>query len=226
LRAIGFVDLLRIPDKVIQKSVLPALAQVTDSPLSISGVSIIGGDRSSSQEENDTPSGFVEFLVERRFVNGSRGMMIDLFRCARCDDCVRACAAAHDGNPRFVRTGARHRGVMIAHSCMHCHDPICLIGCPSGSIQRAGDDLTVVINDDTCIGCATCADSCPYKNIIMVEIADRTGKPLFDDKSGAPILKATKCDYCIDQLTGPACRYACPHDALHRVNFKSMEEAP
>ena len=43
------------------------------------------------------------FLVEHRFVNGTASMLIDLDRCTRCDDCVRACAVAHDNNPRFVR---------------------------------------------------------------------------------------------------------------------------
>ena len=61
---------------------------------------------------------------------------------------------------------------MIASACMHCTDPVCLIGCPTGAIHRAEDSGTVVIDDNTCIGCATCASNCPYDNIRMVEIRD------------------------------------------------------
>ena len=51
----------------------------------------------------------LEFLVEKRFINGTASMVIDLDRCTRCDDCVRACAAAHDNNPRFLRHGPAPR---------------------------------------------------------------------------------------------------------------------
>ena len=36
------------------------------------------------------------------------------------------------------------------------------------------------------------------------------------------ILEATKCDLCHDQLGGPACQRACPHDALERVDLQSL----
>ncbi len=38
-----------------------------------------------------------------------------------------------------------------------------------------------------------------------------------------PILKATKCDLCVEQITGPACQQACPHGALARVNMNNLE---
>ena len=39
---------------------------------------------------------------------------------------------------------------------------------------------------------------------------------------GAPVMKATKCDLCIDQPGGPACQRACPHDALERVDMRDL----
>ena len=44
-----------------------------------------------------------------------------------------------------------------------------MIGCPTGAIHRESATGVVMINDDTCIGCGTCAASCPYENIRMVE---------------------------------------------------------
>jgi Fe-S-cluster-containing hydrogenase component 2 len=94
-----------------------------------------------------------------------------------------------------------------------------MIGCPTGAIHRSQIGGTVVINDLTCIGCATCASSCPYSNIRMVEINDSKGAALVDSDSGRPILKATKCDLCSTNPGGPACVRACPHGALTRVDF-------
>ena len=165
----------------------------------------------------------LEFLVEERFINGTAAMMINLDRCTRCDDCVRACAATHDNNPRFIRHGKQFGKYMVANACMHCADPVCMIGCPTGAIHRDSLQGQVVINDATCIGCATCATSCPYNNIRMVDIRDKQGNFILDQQTNAPIMKATKCDLCVDQLGGPACQRACPHDALVRVDMQDSQ---
>ncbi|MBT4042948.1 MAG: 4Fe-4S dicluster domain-containing protein, partial [Rhodospirillaceae bacterium] len=142
--------------------------------------------------------------------------------CVRCDDCVVACARAHDNNPRFNRHGLRHDHYMVANACMHCMDPVCMIGCPTGAIHRSSAGGQVVINDMTCIGCATCANSCPYDNIRMVEVRDASGAFIRDTVTKAPIVKATKCDLCLDQPGGPACQRACPRDALKRVDMQDL----
>jgi Fe-S-cluster-containing dehydrogenase component len=112
---------------------------------------------------------------------------------------------------------------MITNACMHCTDPVCLIGCPTGAIHRQEGTGAVVINDGTCIGCATCANSCPYNNIKMVDIRDENGDFVLD-RDGQVITRATKCDLCYDQLTGPACVQACPHDALTRINVRDTKK--
>jgi len=149
-------------------------------------------------------------------------MVIDLDRCTRCDDCVRGCASTHLGNPRFIRHGPTHGRYMFANACMHCADPVCMIGCPTGAIHRSvGGE--VVVNDATCIGCTTCANNCPYDAIRMVEIRDRRGE-LVRDPKGQLHQRATKCDLCLGQSGGPACVRACPHDALRRVDLTSMAQ--
>jgi Fe-S-cluster-containing dehydrogenase component len=108
---------------------------------------------------------------------------------------------------------------MVANACMHCIDPVCMIGCPTGAIGRDEQSGTVRINDRTCIGCGTCANSCPYDAIRMVEIRAPGGAFLVDEATQQPILQATKCDFCAGQLTAPACQHACPHDALVRIDM-------
>ncbi|HEY5226995.1 MAG TPA: 4Fe-4S dicluster domain-containing protein, partial [Opitutaceae bacterium] len=81
----------------------------------------------------------------------------------------------------------------------------------------------IVINDSTCIGCATCATSCPYQNIHMVNIRDGNGSFILDEATQTPIAKATKCDFCVEQIGGPACVNACPHDAMARVDMSDID---
>jgi Fe-S-cluster-containing dehydrogenase component/CRP-like cAMP-binding protein len=220
LRAVGYVDVLMVPTSVMEKIVLPKLAPDRIPP------AILTADTPApapeALETDTVPQEMLEFLGDNRFINGTATMMIDLDRCVRCDDCVRACAATHENNPRFLRHGPQHGSYMVANACMHCIDPVCMIGCPTGAIHRSEAQGQVLINDKTCIGCSTCANSCPYDNIRMVEIRDRDGVFAIDTSTNMPILKATKCDLCIEQLTSPACERACPHDALKRVNMQDL----
>ena len=223
LRAIGYVDILVIPTPIVEQFIAPRfseaeIARLRDEIRREAEVNV----------EQDAEAKFgpemIEFLVEERYVNGTATMLIDLDRCTRCDDCVRACAASHDNNPKFIRHGRVQNGIMVANACMHCVDPVCMIGCPTGAIHREAIGGQVVINDLTCIGCATCANSCPYDNIQMVEIRDRNGTFIVDQRTQTPILKATKCDLCVDQLGGPACVRACPHDALMRADMRDVDQ--
>jgi CRP-like cAMP-binding protein/formate hydrogenlyase subunit 6/NADH:ubiquinone oxidoreductase subunit I len=133
-------------------------------------------------------------------------LVLDLEKCTRCDQCVRACADAHDGVTRLLRDGLRFENYLVATSCRQCKDPRCMVGCPVGSIRRK-DSLEVII-EDWCVGCGLCAENCPYGNITVHQF---TSEP-----EHKPVRKATSCDLCHD-LEEPSCVYACPHDAAHRV---------
>ena len=151
-------------------------------------------------------------------INGKQTMMIDLDRCTGCDECVKACATTHNGLPRFVRNGPQFGPLLFAHACMHCTDPVCMIGCPTGAIARDQDSGVISIDSQTCIGCKTCAESCPYDNIVMVQVRDEKGRAAVDRKTQLPILQASKCDLCHELKTGPSCQNACPHHALFRMD--------
>lgn len=138
-------------------------------------------------------------------------LILDLEKCTRCDQCVKACADAHDGVTRLLRDGVRFDKYLVATSCRQCRDPLCMVGCPVGSIRRR-NSLEVII-EDWCVGCGLCANNCPYGNITVHEF-DRDGKDAGDH---GKVRKATSCDLCHDQAE-PSCVYACPHDAAHRVN--------
>jgi CRP-like cAMP-binding protein/Fe-S-cluster-containing dehydrogenase component len=143
-------------------------------------------------------------------------LVLDLQNCTRCDACVNACADAHDGVTRLVRDGLRFDHYLIATSCRQCRDPLCMVGCPVGSIRRR-NSLEVII-EDWCIGCGLCARNCPYGNINLHPFEVTTDDPEHAGRQKAAIKqKATSCDLCA-HLKEPSCVYACPHDAAHRVD--------
>ncbi|MFK7737705.1 MAG: 4Fe-4S dicluster domain-containing protein [Pirellulaceae bacterium] len=226
LRAIGYVDALCIPKLEVVEHVLPFvrtadLPPLIDSPRYEFGQPVVDAPLDDGTQ---VETGLLEFLVERRLMNGERAMVIDTERCTRCDDCVRACASTHGGTPVFERKGPQYGPWMFAHACMHCEDPVCMIGCPTGAIHRDASSGLVEINDKTCIGCSGCAQSCPYDNIRMVTAQDERGRAKVDQKSGLPILRASKCDLCSSSNSGPACQTACPHDALVRLDLSNPDQ--
>jgi CRP-like cAMP-binding protein/Fe-S-cluster-containing dehydrogenase component len=142
-------------------------------------------------------------------------LILDLEKCTRCDQCVRACADAHDGVTRLVREGLRFDKYLVATSCRQCRDPLCMVGCPVGSIRRR-NSLEIII-EDWCIGCGLCANNCPYGNLTMHPFEVTVPNPAQPSKKMvARQRKATGCDLCVEHEE-PSCVYACPHDAAHRV---------
>jgi len=84
--------------------------------------------------------------------------------------------------------------------CRHCDEPECVKACITGAMQK--DPKTgLVINDaERCIGCWTCILACPYGVIRR----DYTNKKV-----------ASKCDFCLESGSEPACVKNCPNEALY-----------
>ena len=158
----------------------------------------------------------VDQFLNQGLMEAQSLLIMDLDRCTRCDQCVRACADAHDGVSRLIREGLRFDKYLVATSCRQCRDPLCMVGCPVGSIRRR-NSLEVII-EDWCIGCGQCANNCPYGNINMHPFPVELDDPSYPGRRVASVkVKATSCDLCLNHEE-PSCVYACPHDAAHRVN--------
>src|SRR5207237_536427 len=139
LRGIGYTHVLIVPTRVLEQIVLPSLPVSELPPLfprPAPGASSIPIGTPQIEAREKIGADVLEFLTENRFFNGTAAMAIDLDRCTRCDDCVRACASTPDNNPRFLRHGPSSGRFMISNSCMHCEEPVCMIGCPSVSNHR------------------------------------------------------------------------------------------
>ncbi len=162
-------------------------------------------------------SEYVQMAMETGLIHGESVLLIDLSTCTRCDECVRGCADAHGGEPRFIREGQKYHRWLVPTACYQCTDPVCMIDCPTGAITRQVGTLEVTIDPPTCIGCGNCANRCPWGNIVMVE-KEEEKRP-----DGKPIEIATKCDLCLTRPEGPACVQMCPHGSAVRISFKDLD---
>jgi Fe-S-cluster-containing dehydrogenase component/CRP-like cAMP-binding protein len=217
--SVGYGELVRIAARDLRE-VLVAYPEV-EAELwrrTVARIKETGASRADPRQ-----SEFVQFALNKGLVEGNSILVIDLDTCTRCDDCVRACADTHGGQPRFVREGDRYDNLLIAKSCYHCEDPVCLIGCPTGAIRRADVGDVVEIQEPICIGCATCHDNCPYDAIVMQDTGSTWGADALPKAlRGEPRALASKCDLCYTSADGPACVRNCPQHSAFRVS--SIEE--
>lgn len=149
-------------------------------------------------------------------------LVLCLENCVGCGACVVACEDQNDifpekGEPAFRRIyqieDQRDDDAPIQYvsaGCRHCDDSPCLIGCPTGAIYRDERTKAVRIDRDRCIGCHSCALSCPF------------GVPRYDRDD-----RMFKCDMCSDRVKAglkPACVKVCPFGALRYEDPNAIQE--
>jgi CRP-like cAMP-binding protein/Pyruvate/2-oxoacid:ferredoxin oxidoreductase delta subunit len=208
--AVDFVQLVRIKAEDFAK-------MLNDFPEVSAGITEVARARRQMDLEllGRVQQASLSSFLEQELMQGQNLLLLDLNKCTRCDECVKACVATHeDGVTRLIRDGLRFENFLVATSCRACMDPLCMTRCPVGSIRRK-DTLDIVI-EDWCIGCGNCAIDCPYGNINVVQIDPTHGK-----QKAEPRPKAVVCDLCAE-FPEPNCVRACPHDAAIRVEPKSF----
>ena len=153
------------------------------------------------------------------------GFYIESSLCSGCKTCQVACKDKNgldDGRAfrriyevrggGFAEAGKGYVNNVFAYtmsiSCNHCSDPVCVKNCPTTAMTKRREDGVVVVATTKCVGCGTCAWSCPY------------GAPQMNKATG----QMSKCDFCIDlQAKGedPVCVAACP---LNAIKYGPIEE--
>ena len=246
--AMARTEVLEIPlaelgsDPRLQEQIVAAFAAFStadDNPPSIEAVEDLHAMASAEAE------------ITTGIIDGSNLLVMDMDLCVRCGNCSLACHKVH-GQSRLLRRGIsitrpvsigseRTQHVLSPQVCMHCKDPECLTGCPTGSIFRDPRGY-VDIDPATCIGCFDCATQCPYDAITMVP---KNGEPLvtfnligtlrrtFSFSTPPPAqltpaddVVAIKCNLCEHTPLNPpgaprqaySCEENCPTGALLRVN--------
>jgi Fe-S-cluster-containing dehydrogenase component/CRP-like cAMP-binding protein len=220
--------------------------------LAFSGIAIPNEAQAWAESRQPLPVARAqEELIETGLVDATNLLVMDMDLCVRCGNCSMACHQIH-GQSRLVRRGihitrptamrkrASFQSVLAPAVCLHCKDPECLTGCPTGAIARFSNG-EVDIDPKTCIGCADCATQCPYNAISMVprkpkENGDQAQgwkkwlnlapEPLPPAVEQTDDLLAVKCNLCAGTTLNPAdakkpaysCEESCPTGALLRVD--------
>jgi Fe-S-cluster-containing dehydrogenase component/CRP-like cAMP-binding protein len=183
-------------------------------------------------------------------IDGTNVLVMDMDLCIRCGNCSLACHKVH-GQSRLLRRGIqierpatigkkRLQHALVPQVCMHCADPECMTGCPTGAIFRDSRGQ-IDIDAPTCIGCFDCATQCPYDAITMVPrttpalpsgfastlkkvFSFKIDRPVPPEASDDPV--AIKCNLCEGTSLNPpgakrkaySCEENCPTGALVRVD--------
>jgi Fe-S-cluster-containing dehydrogenase component/CRP-like cAMP-binding protein len=248
--AMARTEVLEIPlaplgnDPRLRQQIVAAFAAFStadDNPPSIEAVEDL---RAMASAEAEITTGIVD---------GANLLVMDMDLCVRCGNCSLACHKVH-GQSRLLRRGISItrpvsigseaiQHVLSPQVCMHCKDPECLTGCPTGAIFRDPRGY-VDIDPATCIGCFDCATQCPYDAISMVprngEVAATfdlmgtlrktfsltTPPPPSFLLTPADDVVAIKCNLCEHTPLNPpgaqrqaySCEENCPTGALLRVD--------
>lgn len=113
------------------------------------------------------------------------GMAIDLSRCIGCNTCAVACKVSnnlpkdvwwnvvHTEGRDFADTskgtyGGEMQLSWLPVNCMHCENAVCEEVCPTGATVKR-DDGIVTVDEETCIGCKSCMEACPYDVRRLIE---------------------------------------------------------
>jgi CRP-like cAMP-binding protein/Fe-S-cluster-containing hydrogenase component 2 len=123
------------------------------------------------QHQEDTITAELSDLLEKSgqlgVIQSDALLVMDLDRCIKCDNCVRACESLH-GRSRLIRNGVQIGKYLVPSACRHCDDPKCMSACPTGAVKRRPEG-EIYFKYDVCIGCGNCAIACPFDNITMID---------------------------------------------------------
>ncbi|MEO6394214.1 MAG: cyclic nucleotide-binding domain-containing protein [Pyrinomonadaceae bacterium] len=236
----------------IMEAPLSALRGDADLVAALTGIFQTDPSTSTINSNSTATAEATEREITTGLIDGSNLLIMDMDLCVRCGNCSMACHQVH-GQSRLVRRGisfsrpvvpasTRMQHILAPSVCLHCADPECLTGCPTGAIGRfPGGQID--IEKRTCIGCGDCATQCPYNAISMIprqgSAAATTGgmTSLVNFLNLSPPalppavteitdLLAVKCNLCENTGMNPpgaatqaySCEHNCPTGALLRVN--------
>ena len=169
-------------------------------------------------------------------------MAIDLRKCDGCQatgkppQCTQACIEGHFAPEPMQWIQVYENDLpgnagtqFVPTPCQQCQNAPCANVCPVGATFSTPEGV-VLIDQDRCIGCRICLESCPYDRRFF-----NWGEPPqppeaklidYNAEHQAPARRGTvmKCDFCPDLArTGrlPYCAQACPQNAIY---YGDLEE--
>jgi formate dehydrogenase iron-sulfur subunit len=105
--------------------------------------------------------------------------------------------------------GPSQKWLFKQEQCFHCTNATCVTVCPAPGALTYQKNGTVTLDQEKCIGCRFCEQTCPFS------------VPKFD----AATQKAYKCTFCIDRTSAgmaPSCAATCPTGAIEFSTDRDM----
>ncbi len=140
-----------------------------------------------------------------------KNIYIDIEYCIGCRACEIACKQENNIPVgikwiNVVKVGPKMAGDKLTMHfvpvrCRHCAKAPCITACPEKAIAKRSDGI-VLINQELCIGCMVCAESCPFG---VFQLNPQT----------QVVEKCTLCVQRVDAGLKPACVSACPSQCMY-----------
>jgi Fe-S-cluster-containing dehydrogenase component/CRP-like cAMP-binding protein len=199
--ALGRTEVLEVPFKKLMA--YPVLMETLKNELSPFTASALS---EGNLNFNNSVKQAQDRILDKGLADATNLLVMDMDLCVRCGNCSLACHEIH-GQSRLTRRGIHffrpkaltnnkfNQSLLAPAVCLHCEDPECMTGCPTGAIARFQGGQ-VDINPATCIGCGDCATQCPYNAISLVMRKDlrKPNSPAKDAKAKAPAAKDPKAN--------------------------------
>lgn len=129
----------------------------------------------------------------------AKRVYLNLDLCCGCRSCAAACAYGHHVQSLLGHGKLGMEAELPLH-CFHCDQPACAASCPNEAMKKMEDGM-VLRSNFKCVGCKSCAVSCPF-GVIQPDLSRHI---------------APKCDLCMDRLAEgdiPRCVATCTSGAL------------
>ncbi len=141
--------------------------------------------------------------MEPRFV------VSDTEKCTGCQICEYVCSAVKEKgfNPLLsrIRSVRVEPAFNTAVTCHLCEDPPCVRACPKKALSRDEKTGVIRVDEDKCIGCAWCIETCEFSAIVLHPVKK----------------KVVVCDLCNGD---PKCILHCPMEALHLATSEEISQ--
>jgi len=134
-------------------------------------------------------------------------IVIDMDLCIGCKSCESACFISHQNHPNLVESVVESFSSLPYH-CRHCEDPICVASCPKEALVK-NENNVIERYICRCIGCKSCAISCPFGAI----------------SSTLSHYIVNKCNLCKDITVNgkePRCVSTCSSGALKFIEINDV----
>lgn len=159
------------------------------------------------------------------------GMAIDLKRCMGCQTYMTSCRTANnlptgnwwnrvitDGGESLDSPDGEYPNCTLQHypvTCQHCENAPCVEVCPTGATMKDEETGIVTVDAETCIGCKTCMQACPYEVRVYNDGEPKYAMEFAVGFADAPqhvsntVEKCTMCSNLIARGEKPMCVQAC-----------------